>query len=372
MRPCVRIALLLWDPSELPRRVTAGAAAWARADGGVVCTLAPCRPQQVQRLAAEVDGFLVFHTDPVMRATLAAHGRPAIGVSARHRETAELPLVIADGRAAGALAAAHLIERGLERLIYAGVGDIAYAQDRGAGFAAAAAAAGVACQVVEQGRPEHILPVIRAGSGPAGILAAHDGRARQLLDRCLDEGLAVPDEVALLGVDDTQLFCELAPVPLSSVDIDGEAVGRHALAVLVDWCRVGRRPPPVIRVPPTRVVARASTDCQHAGDPVVGAALAFIRRRALHGIGVDDVAQHLAVPRRTLEAALRRHGGRSPYQLILDRRFAHACEALQLDNATIAAIARRCGFADQRQFARAFAKRFGCTPSAYRQLHREQ
>ena len=149
---------------------------------------------------------------------------------------------------------------------------------------------------------------------PVGVFASNDVLARSLADMCSQLGLHIPDEVALLGVDNDELECLLTSPPLSSIAIPGERVGYEA-AKLLDQAMTHKRSA-VVRVflPPIRVVARQSTDTMAIRDPVVIAALRFIHSSASEGANVANVVQATGIGRRELERKFRAIVGRSVLQ----------------------------------------------------------
>ena len=147
---------------------------------------------------------------------------------------------------------------------------------------------------------------------PVGVMASNDVRGIDVLNACQTRGLRVPDEVAVLGVDDDALLCEICSPPLSSVVPNIEAIGYEAAARL-DRLMDGEREESGERfVPPLGVTTRLSTDVLSVGDQEFATAVRFIRENACHGITVTDVLDHVLISRSTLERNFRLYLGRSP------------------------------------------------------------
>ena len=289
-----------------------------------------------------------------------------------------VPLVDVDHQAVGRLAAEHFLERGYRHFGFsAAIGRItrscgrefpaAAGRGRLRGLrllrripAAAAGADGVeACGRAACGRSQE-LPK------PVAILAANDIPARELADACRRFGLRVPDDVALLGVDNDDLECGLTWPPLSSVATPSRRIGYEA-ARLLDDLMAGKPRRGGLFLPPAGVVTRQSTDTLAIHDPAVVAALHFIRSRAAEGIRVGDVAAHAAAGRRTLETKFRELVGHTILEEIRRVRVQRVKQLLSDTDSAMPAVARRSGFATPQRMSVVFRQVTGLTPSAYRQ-----
>src|SRR3954447_13908646 len=150
---------------------------------------------------------------------------------------------------------------------------------------------------------------------PVGVMGAYDIRARHVLDACRRVGLPVPDQVAVVGVDNDEFLCSLTDPPLSSVAPDTRRTGYEA-AALLDRLMSGRerRRGQAIFVEPLGVVTRRSTDVLAVGDGDISAAVQFIREHACEGIAVKDVLAEVPLSRRVLEDRFRKLLGRTPHE----------------------------------------------------------
>ncbi|MFM8413914.1 MAG: substrate-binding domain-containing protein, partial [Planctomycetota bacterium] len=196
--------------------------------------------------------------------------------------------------------------------------------------------------------------------------ACTDQLAFWLLDACRRAGVAVPEEVAVVGAENDEMLCTMSRPQLSSVAFDGERVG-HAAAALLERLMAGEPPPaePVL-LPPTGLVVRQSSDIVAIDDPQVAAAMRYIREHACHGINVADVIRHAGLSRTLLERRMRQTIGRTPGEEITRLRFARVRQLLAETDLPLAAIAVRCGFEHPQYMAEAFKKHFGMTPGSYR------
>jgi LacI family transcriptional regulator len=202
------------------------------------------------------------------------------------------------------------------------------------------------------------------------VFACYDIRGREVLDACRLAEVEVPDEVAVIGVDDDELLCELSDPPLSSVIPDTRRTGWVAAELLSEWM-AGRRPRPKAHlIPPLGVTTRRSTDMLAVEDPDLAVALRFIRERACQGIAVDDVVGRVALSRRVLEARFQRVFGRTPHAEILRVQLERVKQLLLQQDLTLSAVAHQTGFRSGEYLGIAFKREFGLTPGEYRKLHR--
>jgi LacI family transcriptional regulator len=207
---------------------------------------------------------------------------------------------------------------------------------------------------------------------PVGILATDDMEARELAAICLDAGLAVPDRVAIIGVNNDKLLCESAFSPISSVETNFEQVG-FAAARILDRLIAGKKLGPdqrVTRLPPVGVIRRVSTDVLAVEDPNLAEAVRYIREHACDPCSVDDVVRQVAVARRWLERQLVQKLGRSPHDEITRVRMEEATRLLMEPELLLEDVAEHCGFTTVQSFHRTFRQATGESPAAWRRAHR--
>jgi LacI family transcriptional regulator len=201
---------------------------------------------------------------------------------------------------------------------------------------------------------------------PAGIMACNDFRGQHVLDACNRLGLAVPEEIAVVGVDDEEELCELCDPPLSSVVPNAELVG-HKAAELLDRLMAGDTPAQQkLLVSPTGVITRQSTDVLAIGDPEVAAAVRFIRENACKGANVDDILDRVPVSRSILERRFRKFLGLSPQSMIRQTRLKRVKQLLFDTDLPLSQISRLAGFKHQELMCVFFKKEVGDLPGSYR------
>ena len=201
---------------------------------------------------------------------------------------------------------------------------------------------------------------------PLGVMTGNDPRGIQLLDACRRAGVAVPEEVAVVGVDNDELVCELAYPPLSSVVPDAVRIGYEAAALLDRLMKGEPAPAAMQTIPPEGLAIRQSSDVTAIADPRLADALRFIREHACDGIGVNDVLDHLAVSRSVLQRLFRKHFDRTILDTITGVRIARVKQLLTETDMPLADIARRAGFSYMEYLSSTFRRQTGWTLSAFR------
>jgi LacI family transcriptional regulator len=212
----------------------------------------------------------------------------------------------------------------------------------------------------------HLVRWIGQLPTPIGLLACDDDRGREVLEACSVAGLHVPEEIAVVGVDNDEVFCELSNPPLSSVSLNVKTAGYQA-ACLLDAMMSGRvRKPQRIVVEAVEVVTRRSSEIVEVEDADIAAALQYIRREQGRDISVDDVVDEVAVSRRHLERRFRETIGRTILEEIQLVRLERAKTLLRETNYSVSKVASMAGFGSVGYFVQFFHKRVNKTPLKYR------
>jgi LacI family transcriptional regulator len=300
-------------------------------------------------------------------------------------DPAQTPVVRSDDVAIGHLAAEHLIGCQLKHFgFYGRASPAPVSEDREAGFSAALKKRGHTFSRSPVDWPQsyswtdrhHWPGLIRWIDGlpkPVGIFALDDASAHDLAAASLEAGVGVPDRVAILGVNNDDLLCDSAWPPLSSVITEPTRIGYEA-ARLLDVLLAGGRvegAARVTRIPPVGLARRASTDVLAVDQPQVAAAVRFIRERACDPCSVGNVLDEVAVNRRWLERQFARHLGHSLHDAIIRARVEAARAMLLQTDASLPAVAERCGFGTVQTFGRQFLAIVGDTPAAWRRSSRQ-
>ncbi|MDA0255535.1 MAG: DNA-binding transcriptional regulator [Planctomycetota bacterium] len=284
-----------------------------------------------------------------------------------------VPYVETDDVAIARLAAEHFIERDFRHLAFLGDDRFRWSGNRRDAFAAAARGRSISVyeprgrardEAAEDAAIEAWLVTLPK---PVGLFACYDVRGRQAVEACRRAGLAVPDEVAVLGVDDDAVLCGLTSPPLSSVIPDAISAGRLAAELLGALFRGERLDHDEWLLPPLGIATRQSTDVLAIDDELVATAVRQIRERACTGIKVADLVRSLGVSRRVLERRFLRRLGHTPHDEIARVRFRRVEQLLAGTDLPLTTIAARAGFRHPETMTVAFTRRHGLPPSRWRQ-----
>jgi LacI family transcriptional regulator len=201
---------------------------------------------------------------------------------------------------------------------------------------------------------------------PTAILAAHDRRARQVLETCQLAGLEVPSDIALLGVDNEDILCENTTPTLSSILPDFEAGGYEAAHLLEQLMRRTLRTPQTLFYGVKQIVSRESSRPSLISDRRFLKGIEFIRLNSSENIGVPDVAEHMGVSRRMAEMLFRRFAGHSILDEIRQTRLARLKTFLLETALPIGQISAQCGFQNEMHAKRVFKQYTGQTMRQFR------
>lgn len=322
------------------------------------------------------DGILSRPTDPELAKLFRKMRVPVVDLNDLFADL-QLPWVGSDHTGIGRLGATHLLERGYRHFAFAGFSNELWATQRRDGFCREITAHGFPVSVYESPWRGAAVPRWDKDLGdiarwlqklpqPVAVMACNDVRGLHVLDTCARLNLTVPEQVAVVGVDNEELLCELGTTPLSSVKPDAEGIG-YAAAGLLDSLMAGKSPQARrIMIEPVSVVPRRSTDSLAIEDRVVATALRFIREQAVFGCDVSDVCRHVGGSRSVLERRFREHLQRSPQAEIRATQFARVKQLLAETDFTLQHIAELSGFAHPEYLSVAFKKLHGTTPGSYR------
>ena len=340
-----------------------------------------CRLRGIERWQG--DGIIADFDDPLIGEALAGSRVPVVAVGGSYEDVSKypkgIPYVATDNHALMKLAYEHLVEAGLTRFACFSLPEAQanrWAQEREKAFRRLMQRDGLQVEVYRglgtsaplwDSAVEQQIAWLHSLPKPIGIIAVTDARARQLLQACLTAGIAVPEEVALIGIDNDPLTRTLTRVPLSSVIQGTETMGRTAAALLHQMLHGKPCTGTQVLVPPDAINVQASSLHQPLGNPYVMQALLFIRQYACQGIKTDQVAAYVGVSRSSLEAHFRKARGCSVHDEILRFKLAAAAKGLENQSLAIADIAARCGFTSAQYLHTVFRREFGCTPRQYQQ-----
>ncbi len=324
-----------------------------------------------------VDGIIMRDTEKTQQ--ILSRGLPTIVTDLR-TEFSGSPIIKTDDVAIGKMAAKHLLGLGFRQFAFCGFDTMFWSRDRCDGFADSIKKAGFTIQFYKQPKSrakrlqanELILMAdwLKSLSKPLGLMACNDDRGRQVIEACKIAGMHVPEEVAIVGVDDDELICELSSPRLSSVALNLERSGYEA-AELLDELMTGKEKMTNQRilVRPTRIETRQSTSILAIDDAEVAEAVRYIRQHAKERIQVDDVARVVGVSRRGLERRFRRVLNYSILSEMRRVRLEQVIRMLVETNQSIGQIALALNFPSIEHISRFFRQQMKISPLAYRKKY---
>ena len=381
----LRVALLVDSHRSYERNLLRGIAAYARTYGpwsfyNLGRVVSEGAPAQLQKWGA--DGLIVRTENRRLMEQLREFGLPIVDLLGWYQYE-NVPAVDADHRSVSHIAADQLIERGFQQFAFCGFDSLYYSAERAEFFVEYLSSRGYRVHVFECPRrtgsiysyeveasgaadAPAMAAWIRSLPTPIGLMACNDLRGQQVIDICGECNVLVPEDVAVIGVGNDDVICELCDPTLSSVEPNTYKMG-HESASLLHEMVLGRQPPCVkTLVEPLGAVLRQSTDSLSIGDKQITTALNFIRRHASDGIGVRDVLAHVQLSRSTFERRFMRLVGRSPKVEIIRMQLERVKQLLVCTDYRLAHVAELAGFNHVEYMCKVFKEKTGVTPSQYR------
>jgi LacI family transcriptional regulator len=334
------------------------------------------------------DGIIARVENRRIARSLRCRRLPVVDVRGRLPDL-DMPAILTDDAAGARIAAAHLLERGFRQFAYCGFVGTPYSDERSRVFNQVIERAGFRCFTYEspthlrgrhpekaeiEGRlgEERVVRWLRKLPQPIGLMACNDARGQQVLNACRDLGIHVPDEMAVVGVDNDDVICDLSDPPLSSVVPNTAKIGYEAAALLDRMMRGEAAPRQPIYVEPVGIVTRRSTDVLAIENADMAAALLFIRDHACDGISVEDVITHVSLSCSALERQFSKTLGRTPKAEIVRVQLDRVKQLLAETVWPLKRIALEAGFKHTEYMCAVFKSKFGQTPGHYRAQARER
>jgi LacI family transcriptional regulator len=373
--PLRKVALLIETSNAYARGLLQGVVAWQREHRPWSLFLAEhTRGDKPPAWLADWDGdgIIARIENAGIARALRRVRLPMVDVSAA-RLVPALPWFETDDAAVAQTAFEHLRERGFRNFAFCGDPRFNWSNWRQEHFQRAVQAEGGACFTYEPANvatdrdaTDDLARWLRKLPKPVGVMACYDLRGVQVLDACRRLDVPVPDEVAVVAVDNDELLCELAHPPLSSVIPNTRRTGYEAAALLDRLMNGGKARGETHLIPPLGVATRQSTDVLAIEDPHVSRAVRYIREHACDGINVRDVLRAVPQSRRLLEARFKKLLGRTPHEEILRVQLRRVKQLLTETDLPLETIAERTGFAHPEYLSVVFRREVGLPPSRYR------
>lgn len=315
------------------------------------------------------DGLILGTHDPRVLDLLGDAPFPIVNYSSLHAP--RFPSVLSDDREVGRMAARHLRSLGLRHFACFGDKNLKFCRERQEGFRYELGLSGFEAKELSAERNTDLpsLHDLRTLPKPLGLFACNDHRAARICQSCREESIRVPEEIAVVGVDNDPVNSSCAGIPLSSVDLDTPRMGREVARLLDRLMRGEAAPAENVRVPPVGVVARRSSDHFTHEDPEVAKALAYIKEHYCEAMQVGDVLEQASICRRSLETRFRAATGNSIHGEICNLKLQRAEILLRDVTHSVGDVAEALGFSDIYYFSKFFHTKRGLSPTAWRKQH---
>ncbi|MBN2210863.1 MAG: DNA-binding transcriptional regulator [Sedimentisphaerales bacterium] len=320
----------------------------------------------------KIDGLIT--RNPRLDIKLINKGTPTIIAIHTREQIKNVPYVIMDHNAIGKMGAEYLIHLGFKNFAFCGLEDMFWSRLRCEGFADTLKQAGFSPITygakVNPASWSKTLDSLKEWALslplPIGVMTSHDDRAIHLIEACHEAGLHIPDDVAILGVDNEDLFCDLSSPPLSSLVLKVEEAGYQTAQLMEQLMNGEKMDGQRITIKPSHVISRQSTDILAVEDRELRTALRFIRDNAKLPIQVDDVIKTTSLSRRALEQRFREQLDSSILEEINKNKLAQIELFLRETEMSIDQISNYLGFSNRSNFTRFFLRETGMTPKTFR------
>jgi LacI family transcriptional regulator len=381
----LRIALLVESSRSYSRNLLGGIVDYANTYGPWLFyheerSLGDPVPSELK--AWRPDGILMRTGNPQFAKRLRRLGVPMVEMF-REEASLDVPFVVLDHKAIAELAVDHLVQCGMENLAYCGLPGVFFSDLRCRYFQEYAASKGRKVTVFAGGghtsqkglaaaeadalqHTRQLTAWLDSLPKPTGLMACHDIRAYQVLSVCSDLGIAVPDSLAVIGVDNDPVYCQLCDPPLSSVDPNAQRVGYEAAAMLHRMILGEKLASPTVLIEPAGVISRQSTNVLAISDREVVEVIRCLRENACAGLTVRSFVARTPYSRSTLERWFLKHLGHSINAEIVRVKIQRVKELLTTTDLPLQKIARLAGFSHSETMQRLFKKITGQTPGACR------
>lgn len=320
------------------------------------------------------DGIIFRSTGRAMVQAIRRKGVPAVDTNSAVLGHG-FPLVYADEDRIAQLAVTHFLERQFEHFAFCSIDQSRWVQWRREAYLRHLARLGLPAHVMAgdtlaeltwEQQLRRLAAWVAELPKPIGVLAANDVCGMRLIAACRTVGLRIPEQVAVLGVDNDEVLCRLTSPPLSSIDPGASTIGHRAAALLDDLMRGAPPGPSRFGFLPAEWSRVSRPTPWRSRTRISPGPLSFIRERACEGIGVEDVVENVGISRATLERKFAACLKTTPRQAILRVQMERVKCLLTETTYSLEKIAGWTGYKSQSHLSVAFKREFGLTPGEFR------
>ena len=287
-----------------------------------------------------------------------------------------IPNITSNYHKAGRIAADFFIGKGYKNFAFFGYEDAVWSLERKEGYFEGIRAHGLAENFHEYNNnkidnlwyydSEPLITWLKALPLSTALFACDDNQAIKITEVCRTIDIKIPEEIAVLGVDNDTVVCNLSDPPISSIQMDVEMAGLDAATLIDQMLKDEKTIPHDIFIKPLNIVNRISTDLYPTRDPYVLTAIKYIHKNIAEKINVTEIVAQVPLSRRLLETRFRKETGQAIYQYILKHKIERFSQLLLLSDKPISEIATEVGFFDYKNVARKFKSIKKCSPLQYR------
>ncbi|MCF0038835.1 AraC family transcriptional regulator [Dyadobacter fanqingshengii] len=302
-------------------------------------------------------------------------GIPVIAQDFKERFT-EIPNITGGYQEAGQLGADYFLKKGFTNFAFYGFNDIVWSRERAEGYEERLIKRGHKVHYFEHKKarstelwyykPSSLSRWLKSLPKPIGLMTCDDNQGQHITEVCRQLGIRIPEEVAVLGVDNDEMICDLSDPPLSSIALDAEKGGYDAAKLLDHMVKHGTSNYYDIIVKPVQVITRHSTDIYATNDDHIASSLKYIHQNIDKNLHVDEVVKQVPLSRRALEKRFLEITGYPIYKYIFNLRIEKFTQKLLDTDMSVFEIALDMGLTDSKNIARQFRQAKGCSPSVYR------
>jgi LacI family transcriptional regulator len=375
-----RVALLLETDMAFDRAIARGVGHYIHSHTGWIILMDPMTEASLDSLRHWApDGIITSTRLPAVRDIGTITDIPIVGFGSyseqQHRDL-KFPIVSSNQTEIGRMAARYFINKRLRHFAFCGGAETAqWCHERRTGFVAELAHQGFACDIYQPdtdsvtSMPSAIVSLgrwLESLPKPAGVFVFFDGWARWVLDACVLEGLQVPQEISVLGVDNDRWLCDLSQPSLSSIDPNVETAGYTAADILHKLMSGQPAPSGVTLVDPAKVEERDSSSYLAFEDSQVAFAIRYIKEHACDPIAPADVLKVTGMSNSTAYRKFMKSLGRSIHDEIQRVQMDRVQQLLTSTNLSVTEAAHQAGFQNMRYLTKVFRDVTGMTPTEYR------
>jgi len=323
----------------------------------------------------EADGIIgQFHNDEEVKKFTQAK-IPIIAQDFKERLSG-IPNITGSYRETGRLGAEYFLKKGFRNFAFYGFNNLVWSRERAEGFEERVQEAGYEVHNYEFKNSPSMADWYYTSSAisawlnslpkPIALMTCDDNQGNHIIEAAGHAGIRIPEEIAVLGVDNDEMICDLSDPPLSSIELDTEKSGYEAARLMEQMIGAKMCTAPDITVKATQVITRHSTDIFASKDKYIVSALKYIHDNLDKNLKVDQVLREVPLSRRSLEKRFVQTTGYPVYEYIYNQRIEKFTQKLLETDMTIFEIALDLGLNDSKNIARQFKQIKGLTPMEYR------